>query len=32
VPLTLMKAMGTGITQWGHDEGLATNVISELLV
>jgi hypothetical protein len=31
VPLTLMNAMDTGITQWGQDQGLATNVISELL-
>jgi hypothetical protein len=31
-PLTMMNAMGTGITQWGKNEGLATKVISELLV
>jgi hypothetical protein len=31
-PLTLMKALGTGITSWGNAEGRATQVISELLV
>ncbi|HEV8244276.1 MAG TPA: DUF1552 domain-containing protein [Polyangiaceae bacterium] len=31
VPLTLMQAMDTGITSWGQDAGLATQVISELL-
>jgi hypothetical protein len=31
VPLTLMQAVGTGITSWGQDQGLATSVISELL-
>ena len=31
VPLTLMQAMGTGITSWGAGAGLATKVISELL-
>ena len=31
VPLTLMQAMGTGITNWGAGPGLATKVISELL-
>ncbi|MFO0727327.1 MAG: DUF1552 domain-containing protein [Myxococcota bacterium] len=32
VPLTLMQALGTGITSWGNDEGRATRVIQELLV
>jgi Protein of unknown function (DUF1552) len=32
VPLTLMQALGTGITTWGKGAGLATKVISELLV
>jgi hypothetical protein len=32
VPLTLMQAMGTGITSFGTGAGLATKVISELLV
>ena len=32
VPLTLMQAMGTGITTWGVGAGQATKVISELLV
>jgi hypothetical protein len=32
VPLTLMQAMGTGITSWGVGPGQATKVISELLV
>jgi hypothetical protein len=32
VPLTLMQALGTGITSWGKGPGLATKVISELLV
>jgi hypothetical protein len=31
VPLTLMQALGTGITSWGAGAGLATKVISELL-
>jgi len=31
VPLTLMQALGTGITRWGSDSGEATKVISELL-
>jgi hypothetical protein len=31
VPLTLMQAMGTGVTSWGSEAGLATKVISELL-
>ena len=31
VPLTLMQAVGAGITSWGQDAGLATKVISELL-
>jgi hypothetical protein len=31
VPLTLMQAMGTGITSFGAGAGLATKVISELL-
>lgn len=32
VPLTMMQALGTGITSWGVAEGKATKVISELLV
>ena len=32
VPLTLMQALGTGITSWGSGAGKATKVISELLV
>jgi hypothetical protein len=32
VPLTLMQAVGAGISAWGKDAGLATKVISELLV
>jgi hypothetical protein len=32
VPLTLMQAVGAGITTWGKGDGLATKVISELLV
>jgi hypothetical protein len=32
VPLTLMQALGTGITSWGVGPGQATKVISELLV
>jgi len=32
VPLTLMQALGTGITSWGAGAGQATKVISELLV
>jgi hypothetical protein len=32
VPLTLMAALDTGVTSWGRDEGLATKVISELLL
>jgi hypothetical protein len=32
VPLTLMQALGTGITTWGKGAGKATKVISELLV
>jgi Protein of unknown function (DUF1552) len=32
VPLTLMQALGTGITTWGTGPGQATKVISELLV
>jgi Protein of unknown function (DUF1552) len=32
VPLTLMQALGTGITAWGTGVGQATKVISELLV
>ena len=32
VPLTLMQALGTGITSWGKGPGETTNVISELLV
>jgi hypothetical protein len=32
VPLTFMKALGTGITSWGTGPGKATKVISELLV
>lgn len=32
VPLTLMQAVGAGITTWGKDAGRATKVISELLV
>src|SRR5262249_29087664 len=31
VPLTLMQALGTGITRWGSGPGEATKVISELL-
>jgi hypothetical protein len=31
VPLTLMKALDTGISSWGSAEGLATTVIQELL-
>ena len=31
VPLTLMQAMGTGITAWGQGVGRATKPISELL-
>jgi hypothetical protein len=31
VPLTLMRALDTGITSWGKDEGEASAVISELL-
>lgn len=31
VPLTLMQALGTGITSWGTGPGQATAVISELL-
>jgi hypothetical protein len=32
VPLTLMQALGTGITSWGEGPGQAMKVISELLV
>jgi Protein of unknown function (DUF1552) len=32
VPLTLMQAVGAGITTWGVGAGQATKVISELLV
>jgi hypothetical protein len=32
VPLTLMQALGTGITSWGTGLGKATEVITELLV
>jgi len=32
VPLTLMEALGTGITSWGTGAGQATKVIAELLV
>jgi hypothetical protein len=32
VPLTLMQAVGAGISTWGKDAGLATKVITELLV
>ncbi len=32
VPLTLMQAVGAGLTSWGQGAGLATKVISELLV
>jgi hypothetical protein len=32
LPLTLMQALGTGITSWGVGGGQATKVISELLV
>ena len=32
VPLTLMQALGTGITSWGVGPGQASKVISELLV
>jgi Protein of unknown function (DUF1552) len=32
VPLTLMQAVGAGIPTWGAGAGLATKVISELLV
>jgi hypothetical protein len=32
VPLTLMEALGTGITSWGTGAGKATKVIAELLV
>lgn len=32
IPLTLMQAVGAGITTWGKDSGKATKVISELLV
>ncbi|HVR63707.1 MAG TPA: DUF1552 domain-containing protein [Polyangia bacterium] len=32
VPLTLMQAVGAGITTWGQGAGLATKVISQLLV
>lgn len=32
VPLTLMRALGTGITSWGTAEGQATAPITELLV
>ncbi|NUO50433.1 MAG: DUF1552 domain-containing protein [Polyangiaceae bacterium] len=31
VPLTLMQALGTGITTWGEGPGQATKVIDELL-
>jgi uncharacterized protein DUF1552 len=31
VPLTLMQAVGAGITSWGQGPGQATKVISELL-
>jgi hypothetical protein len=31
VPLTLMRALDTGITSWGEGAGKATKVISELL-
>jgi hypothetical protein len=31
VPLTLMQALGTGITSWGSGAGKASKVISELL-
>jgi hypothetical protein len=31
VPLTLMQALGTGITRWGEGAGRATTVIKELL-
>jgi uncharacterized protein DUF1552 len=32
VPLTLMKALDTGLISWGDAEGRATSVIQELLV
>jgi hypothetical protein len=32
VPLTLMQALGTGITSWGSGAGKVSKVISELLV
>lgn len=32
VPLTLMQALGTGMTSWGAAEGKADKVIAELLV
>jgi Protein of unknown function (DUF1552) len=32
VPLTLMQALGTGITSWGEGAGKATKAIGELLV
>lgn len=32
VPLTLMQALGTGISSWGSGAGKASKVISELLV
>ena len=32
VPLTLMQAVGAGVPTWGQGAGLATKVISELLV
>jgi hypothetical protein len=31
VPLTLMRALGTGITSWGQGAGQTTRVINELL-
>jgi len=31
VPLTMMQALGTGITTWGTGQGKATQVIAELL-
>jgi hypothetical protein len=32
VPLTMMQALGTGLTTWGAAEGRATKTISQLLV
>lgn len=31
VPLTLMRALDTGLTRWGNEQGQATQVIDELL-